>query len=59
MQKSPIYVQCAYEAEVYLLIFNSHISLLFTVLSNKDMNKRWAVREKPDNEDVIKLADGT
>ena len=20
------------------------------------MNKRWAVREKPDNEDVIKLA---
>jgi single-stranded-DNA-specific exonuclease len=30
---------------------------IFTVLTGKDMNKRWAIRERPDNADVIKLAD--
>jgi single-stranded-DNA-specific exonuclease len=41
---------------LHICIF-THLHI-FTVSSSKDMNKRWAVRDRPGNEDVIKLAAG-
>jgi single-stranded-DNA-specific exonuclease len=52
-----------WKTNVYILTFahlhihaSAHFSLSLLFKASKDMNKRWSVRMKPGNADVIKLA---
>jgi single-stranded-DNA-specific exonuclease len=43
-------------AYLHICTFEYTNSVIFTVLSNKDMQKRWAIRESTDEEAISKLA---